>query len=456
MIRFVVDDSWHRPRDRHVVMGGSPVRMFRLTDAGVTVADALEREEVLPKGHEALTSRLTSAGAIHPFITEAVDASAITVVVPTYATSPAHLERLERLIGSFADHRVVVVDDASSLAIPSGLAGATVVRRTTNGGPGAARNTGLSLVGTEFVAFVDDDVDTTSAVLCLAAAQCTNGVAMCAPRVSATTPAKSSAISRYESTRSPLDMGDKPGRVAPLSRVAYVPAAVLVARTSECTSIGGFDEGLRVGEDVDFVWRLSKVRQCRYESTIVAHHATRPTLRGLLAQRRKYGSSAAALASRHGSLVSPYASNLLLFALTASASVGAFVVAALCAVMHVGYVSTSLRRAGDDATHALTMAAMSIAHATRVFADAIVRTWLPIYAVFALIFPTVWWIIVAAAVVPAIAEWWKVKHMNVVTYALLRTADCVAYCVGVWSGVWRAKSMRCLVPRITLSRRREA
>ena len=56
----------------------------------------------------------------------------------------------------------IVVDDASSDPGPIervvAAHGARLVRRVVNGGPGAARMTGLDLVDTELVVFVDADI----------------------------------------------------------------------------------------------------------------------------------------------------------------------------------------------------------------------------------------------------------------------------------------------------------
>ena len=52
-----------------MVIGGSPLRLFRLTAAGQAVADALERGDPLPANHAALTDRLVDGGAIHPVAT---------------------------------------------------------------------------------------------------------------------------------------------------------------------------------------------------------------------------------------------------------------------------------------------------------------------------------------------------------------------------------------------------
>ena len=67
------------------------------------------------------------------------------------------------------------------------------------------------------------------------------------------------ATRRSPATRSrgsPLDLGPHASLVGPGRRVAYLPAAALLARRDALLELGGFDESMRFGEDVDLVWRL--------------------------------------------------------------------------------------------------------------------------------------------------------------------------------------------------------
>jgi len=89
----------------------------------------------------------------------------VTVVIPAHGY-PGPLRALLAALSDQGDPArplpVVVVDDASVPPVVldgcdhRGLA-LEVVRRTTNGGPGAARNTGLEHVATRWVAFIDAD-----------------------------------------------------------------------------------------------------------------------------------------------------------------------------------------------------------------------------------------------------------------------------------------------------------
>ena len=102
-MRFVLDGSYRRSRP-DVILGGSPLRLFRLTAAGQAVADALEQGTTLPADHAALTDRLIDAGAIHPVPTGR-DRKRRDGRRPGLRTDAPRRRR---------GGRVVVVDDASA------------------------------------------------------------------------------------------------------------------------------------------------------------------------------------------------------------------------------------------------------------------------------------------------------------------------------------------------------
>src|SRR5690606_2057202 len=163
-------------------------------------------------------------------------------------------------------------------------------------------NAGLEHVTTPLVAFVDADVDTGGDrrwMAPLLAHFADPRVALVAPRV--VTPGGG-----YEHRHSPLDLGTAPARIRAGTRVSYVPAAALVCRTDALRAVGGFASDLRVGEDVDLVWRLDAAGwRCRYEPSVLVHHDPRPTWRAWWRQRVTYGRSAAPLAARHPGALTP-------------------------------------------------------------------------------------------------------------------------------------------------------
>ncbi len=83
-----------------------------------------------------------------------------SVVIPTYGRPQFLAAALASVANqSFADFECVVVDDASTTPpeLPTADTRFRLVRRDTNGGPAAARNTGIAAATGNHVAFLDDD-----------------------------------------------------------------------------------------------------------------------------------------------------------------------------------------------------------------------------------------------------------------------------------------------------------
>ena len=310
MTTYSLDRSVRRP-SAGIVIGGSPLRLFRLTPAGVDVFDRITAGADVPTDGD--------GQAAHPSAPRAprrrrrrppqprwrrrrTSSRDVTVVVPALVFGHSALAEIVRCCRGVAD--VIAVDDGSDPPVVA-ADGARVLRLRTNAGPAVARNAGLGAVTTPLVAFVDTDVRLEPGWLePLFGHFADDRVALVAPRVASAPGA--GPVARYEQGHSPLDLGPEPGRIAPGTRLSYVPAAAIVVRTEALRAIGGFDRSLRFGEDVDAVWRLVEAGwRCRYEPTVTVHHRPRGSWRGLVAQRVAYGSSAAALARKHPGALAP-------------------------------------------------------------------------------------------------------------------------------------------------------
>lgn len=89
---------------------------------------------------------------------------AVTIVVPTH-DRPATLRRAVETVfdQTFDDWQLIVVDDASTCDVAAALdpylddPRMCLIRRPTNGGAAAARNTGVAGASGRFVCFLDDD-----------------------------------------------------------------------------------------------------------------------------------------------------------------------------------------------------------------------------------------------------------------------------------------------------------
>lgn len=428
-----------------VVIGGSPLRLFRLSAAGAALFDRLRRGEAVATNP--LIDRLLDSGAIHPRRTSTIAADQVTVVIPAFGASNDVLTRLIGQVGFVAE--LLIVDDASPTPIPV-LTGASTIRHPTNRGPGAARMTGLAEAKTPFVAFVDTDVALPPDwLLPLLAHFDDQLVAAVAPRVASRS--GSSLIERYETHRSPLDLGSDAARVHSGSRVSYVPAAVLICRTEALNSVGGFDPGLRVGEDVDLVWRLTAAGfRVRYEPSVVAVHAPRSSLQTLIHQRFSYGTSAATLAERHPGALAPVIIDRTSAGAWLLAIIGRPFSAAVVAVVSTARFAFKLRSIPDGTREAVRLAGLGNLYAGRSIAGAAIRAWWPISLLAALVSTRARYLLATAAVVPAGIDWIRSRpDIQPPHYLALRIIDDMAYGSGVAVGCWRRRSIASVLPRLT-------
>ncbi len=443
--RFRLDSSYRRPGDAAVVVAGSPLKLFRLSQGGVNVMRAIERGDEAPSGHEQLTDRLVDAGAIHPLPTASTfTLDDITIVVPAFGEGPVLP----------AGCRVIIVDDAGEPPAQC-TDGHQVIRLDANSGPGAARNAGLAHVTTPLVAFIDTDValdDLADTLAPLLAHFTDERMAVVAPRVSGATSC-GTLLARYESLHSPLDLGSEPARVEAGTRVSYVPAATLLCRTTAVRAVNGFDASLRYGEDVDLVWRLAEAGwRCRYEPASVVHHRPRATWRAWAAQRMSYGGAAVPLARRHPGALAPLRISGW------SAAVWALVVMRrpITALGVAAGTSVALQRKLTDLPprESFRLAGLGHLFAGRQIASGITRTWWPLALVATLVSRRARWVMTAAAVVPPVIDWVTDNYasrrptIDPARYVMVRLADDLAYGAGVWRAVIEQREAAPLIPSL--------
>jgi len=455
-IRFIADSSWRRPAHGSVVLAGSPLTLFSLSQAGQTIAECIERAQPLPHGHEALTERLLNAGAIHP-IPSALDISRfslnmVTAVIPAYIRTAQEGQTLKSLVAACsALQNVVVVDDCSPHPLPE-LGQASIIRLESNKGPAVARNTGVAHANTEFIAFIDVDVTISSATISqLLPYFVDDKVALVAPRVKSR--ATTGIVGEYEIAASVLDMGETEARVCAGTRVSYVPSAMWLCRTTALQSVSGFDESLRSGEDVDLVWRLTNAGwRCRYQPQAVCSHLPRATLQSFVQQRMSYGESAAALDKRHKGKLAPVKLNawqastwLLVLLGMPFIALGVAVAASASTSKKLGKFPQLRNESIRVATQGTAKSGLSVAYATS-------RVWWPIAFVLALFSQRLRVLFIVAALGPAVYEWWtKRPHLDVVRFALLKMLDNASYGAGVWKGVIAAQNAAPLIPTVKWS-----
>lgn len=302
----VVIDPSTRRLNAQLLVGGSPPRLLRLSATGAKTWPELTRGPLVSVNARTLARQLTDASVAHPRPPARPGRPDVTVVIPV-RDRPQMLRRcLESLKPGYP---IVVVDDGSrdpaAIAAVAADFGARLLRRHACGGPAAARNTGLAEVHTELVAFLDSDCLCVDDWIERVADHFADPlVAIVAPRIVASP--SSRPAGRFACSAGALDLGSRECRVMPGAAVPYVPTAALLARREAVAGVGGFDERLRYGEDVDLVWRLHRAGgRVRYQPEVSVQHDEPERWPDLWMRRFHYGSSAAPLGIRHPDAIAP-------------------------------------------------------------------------------------------------------------------------------------------------------
>lgn len=473
-VRLRFDASVRRVDEGRVLIGGSPIRLLRLSASGSAVVDRLMNGRAVGDSPsvQRLARRLLDGGLAHPVVEPSGRRAAeVTVVIPTLRRADGLARTLAAIAaGSAVPGRVVVVDDGSELddadAISAAVraAGAELVRREVTGGPGAARNSGLAEVTTPMVAFVDGEVEPSPDWLAVLLPHFGDpAVAAVAPRVvplaarSGTGSRVSSIdspgtiddlLERFERSRSPLDLGPAAARVAPRTRVAYVPTTTLVARVDAVTDVGGFDDRLQYGEDVDLVWRLVEAgHTVRYEPATSVAHPIRPDLAAWLRQRFDYGSSAAPLSIRHPDALAPVSVSAWSAAAWGLAAAGFPSIGVGVAAVAAAQLPARLGNLEHPWVEGLRLAGGGTWAAWRPLATAVTRTWWPVALAAGLVSRRARRAVLAAALIPPLVDWWQSdRALDPVRYSALHLLDDAAYGAGIWAGCLRERTIEPLRP----------
>jgi mycofactocin system glycosyltransferase len=445
-----------------VLVGGSPVRVLRLTPSGARHVTGWWSGTPVSDNPRAraLARRLLDTGIAHPVPDgRSWGPGDVTVVVPV-RDREAELARC--LAGLSGETRVVVVDDGSgdpaAIARVASGAGARVLHRSVNGGPGAARNTGLAAADTPLVAFLDSDcVPGPGWLDALLPHFADPAVGAVAPRIVPDEPGHT-WLARYEGASSTLDMGARASIVRPGSRVPYVPGAALVVRRAAAGT--GFTETTRVGEDVDFVWRLAASGwRVRYEPAAAMRHQHRVRLREWFGRRKDYGTSAAILEARHPGAVRPLYLSVWTALAWLAAAAGRPAAAGAITGAGVALLARRLARVtGEDWPWPLTGTAWPLAArlaaggtlaVARPLGSAISRTWWPVALPAAVAVRRLRWPLAALVLTPPLLDWLDRRPpVDPARYVAARLLDDIGYSLGVWQGCAENRTVRPLLAKL--------
>ncbi|WP_197374397.1 mycofactocin biosynthesis glycosyltransferase MftF [Mycolicibacterium baixiangningiae] len=442
------------------LLGGSPTRLLRLAPAAQTMLSG-GRLEVHDAQSAQLARTLLDATVAHPRPAGGPSHRDVTIVIPVRD----NLFGLQRLVASLRGLRVIVVDDGSAVPVERrDLAGVhcdvQLIRHDFSRGPAAARNTGAAASATDFVAFLDSDVVPRRGWLeALLGHFCDPAVALVAPRIVGLRTADN-PVARYEAVRSSLDLGQREAPVVPYGPVSYVPSAAIICRRRMLDDIGGFDETMRSGEDVDLCWRLVEAgARLRYEPIALVAHDHRTELGQWFFRKAFYGESAAPLSVRHPGKTAPLVISgwtLVVWVLMAMGTCVGYLASVIAAGLTARRVASALRSVETQPRQVAAIAAHGLWSAALQLASAICRHYWPIALLAAVLSRRCRQAVLIAAVVDGVVDWAArrgntdddTRQVGLLTYLLLRRLDDIAYGLGLWTGVVRERHLGALKPQI--------
>lgn len=219
----------------------------------------------------------------------------VSVIVPVYNAARVLPRTLPGLLGQDHPVEILFVDDASTDETPNLLRQAAagredvrILTHATNRGRAAARNTGIAEATGEVLLFFDADVRPEPS-----AARAHSRIHQRAEVVGAL----SRSILADLDPRDPYhqylrargaQLPAAPGAPLPLK---YFVTTFISVRAAAVREVGGFDEYLTYGEDLDFAYRLAQryPQGLVYAPDAVVHHFDHGHLGDRLAKLRAFG-----------------------------------------------------------------------------------------------------------------------------------------------------------------------
>ncbi len=209
------------------------------------------------------------ASSPHPSAPE----GSVSVIIPAYNAEGFIADAIDSVLGqTLPPYEIIVVDDGSTdgtLDVVRRYGDRIRLLRQPNRGPAAARNLGLANARGEFVAFLDADDLWTPRNLELQVRRIAEdrrhvlSYGRVRPFVGEPPP----AFRRTEPTGDAWPEGDV--ETSLIHDTIWATCAV-VARRDVLSRLGGFDEGLRIGEDYDLWLRCAAAGSVRYTPYYVA------------------------------------------------------------------------------------------------------------------------------------------------------------------------------------------
>jgi mycofactocin system glycosyltransferase len=383
----------------------------------------------------------------------------VSIIIPVYNRAGEIGECLKSLLAlDYPEERreIIVVDDGSTddLHEVIGRYPVRLLAYPENRGQSAARNLGVAAARGEIIAFIDSD--------CVAEPHWLSEltpyfqdprVALVGGYVAAYY--RETWLDRYEAAASPLNMGEHLAIGEAQDLDFYVPTCNLLVRRDAYQEVGGLDEALRFGEDVDLCWKVRKQgRRQLYVPKGVVRHKHRNRLLASARQRFHYGTSEPVLYTRHPEVVKrlPWQPWGLAFwaglALSLWQPVGLGVAAAAWLGEFFQKKPRLFPQAGPRVYAKILKALLKNYLALAYYLTLhLVRYYLVVLLAAAVLFPGARLLILAAILLPVGVEYFRKKApLNVAAFTLFFLGEQACYQTGVLWGSLKLRTWRCYRP----------
>ncbi len=456
--------------DKNLLAKRFPLRFFRLTDLSLQLITDLTRGWVPSPGSLAKTEQfaeyLAAQGVLVRGINPVVADELPTIsVVITVKNRPGEIDSCLHSIKKSdypAEKLEVIVIDGSTDGETTAVIqrhGVKLIKPEPDPGLSACRNLGVKAASGDVIAFTDSDCEVNESwLLTLSACFRQQKTAFVGGGVLTKNPR--SMIDQYETIRSPLFMGDRIEPVQKEGSVPYVPTCNLLIRRSVFEKLGGFNEQLSVGEDVDLIWRaLEKGHKGWYVPGGFVWHHHRNKMPPFLRRRAQYAGSEALL-NKHGHIVNKYL-NIprwhipLLLAIFASLYLGSAAVFAIVVplMLLIELLSKSSKLKGKGINIKLNVLARSILQSYRstlkYFSALLTRYYLWLLLLTALI---TWslggWVLLFIPLISLMIEFPARNKHSLVLFFPLYLLEMFFYSLGFWSGCLRSGQLKLLLLKV--------
>lgn len=427
----------------------------------VTAADQGVMDQLVAKGYAERVSSPRQGSTDFP---------EVTVVIPVMDRADELRRCLTSLSNISYPHeklQVIVVDDGSSDDSPHVAMefGALLVSSGGRGrGPAAARNVGASRATGEILAFIDSDC-TASPEWLSRLIPAFSDPAMAAVGGQVDGMCTESAVDRYEAVMSSLSIGSRERVGNSGNDTFYLPSCNLLVRVSAFKNVGGFKDGMHVGEDVDLTWRLrDRGWSISYIPAGNVLHEHRSTIRSFMSRRFDYGTSEGMLQllhpGRQKQMVCPPLLSLILLFCLLSPFLGWWLLVLAAGVLAADVVATKIRLVGLKISIGLTslLSARSRAVGSLLYylCYHMVRYYATPLILIALVVPgPCSWALPIFAILCAAGVDYMIKKPKLVfvSFALIYLLEQLAYGAGVF---WGCLSRKCFASyRVVLFRQIE-